>query len=249
MTSIIGNARAPGRAPEGSRASARVLFVLLAMQAGTAVAWAAGAQPGAQARAASAEVRYMVDWVERTGDNAGMPYIIVDKVHAEVFVLDANGRLVGSTPALLGMERGDGSAAGLGNRAMAAIRPGERTTPAGRFVASLGKDLHGQDILWIDYGNAIALHRVVKGTPAERRAQRLQSGTPDDNRISYGCINVPVAFFDNVVHPAFAESSGVVYVLPETSSVSDAYRPPGSDARAEGGTGASTTPPAGAVAR
>jgi hypothetical protein len=67
---------------------------------------------------------------------------------------------------------------------------------------------------------------VVKGTPAERRAQRLQSDTTDDNRISYGCINVPVAFFDHVVHPAFAGTSGVVYVLPEASSVFDAYPPP-----------------------
>lgn len=249
MPSIIGSAGALGRAPEVSKTFARVLFVLLAILAGTAAAGAPAAQPVVPAPAASAEVRYVADWIERTGDNAEMPYIIVDKVNAAVFVMDANGHLIGSAPALLGMERGDGSAAGLGNLAMAAIRPGERTTPAGRFVASLGEDLHGQDILWIDYGNAIALHRVVKGTPAERRAQRLQSRTPDDNRISYGCINVPVAFFDNVVHPVFAGSSGVVYILPETSSVSDAYRSPGGDARAKSATGASATPPAGAVAR
>jgi hypothetical protein len=180
---------------------------------------------------ASADVRYVADWVARTGDNAGMPYVIVDKVNARVFVMDASGRLEGSAPALVGMVPGDGTVDGIGDRALSAIRPDERTTPAGRFIASLGQDLHGQDILWIDYGSALALHRVVKGTAAERRAQRLQSATPEDNRISYGCINVPVHFYDEIVHPAFAKTSGVVYILPETSSVHDAYRTPGQDAR------------------
>jgi hypothetical protein len=194
--------------------------------------------------AASADARYMADWIARSGDNAGMPYVIIDKVNAMVFVMDADGRLAGAAPALLGIARGDGSAPGIGDRKMSAIRPDERTTPAGRFVASLGEDLHGQDILWIDYDNAIALHRVVKGTPAERRAQRLQSGTSEDNRISYGCINVPVEFYDDVVHPAFAATSGVVYILPEASSVRDAYRPPGQGGQAGGGSTRNTAPPA-----
>jgi hypothetical protein len=181
---------------------------------------------------ASADVRYMADWVATTGDNAGMPYVFIDKVNATVFVMNSSGHLDGSAPALLGMVQGDGSVAGIGDRKLSTIRPDERTTPAGRFVASLGEDLHGQDILWIDYANAIALHRVVKGTPVERRAQRLQSETSDDNRISYGCINVPVKFYDDVVHPAFATTSGVVYILPEMSSAQALFGEPGKDAQA-----------------
>jgi hypothetical protein len=179
--------------------------------------------------AASPEVRYVAGWVARTGDNEGMPYVIVDKLNATVFVLDALGHLDGSAPALLGLAKGVGAVAGHGDRTMAQIGPGERSTPAGRFIASPGRDLHGQDILWIDYDNAIALHRVVEGTPAEHRAQRLQSPTADDNRISYGCINVPVGFYDTVVHPAFAATSGVVYILPETSRAQDMFKRP--DAR------------------
>jgi len=57
---------------------------------------------------------------------------------------------------------------------------------------------------------------VIAGTPKERRAQRLASPSPDDNRVSYGCINVPVHFFDAVVKPAFTGTNGIVYVLPET---------------------------------
>lgn len=172
----------------------------------------------------SADVQYVAGWVKRTGDNGEMPYLIIDKVNARVFLMDASGRLQGEAPALLGMVQGDGSAAGIGDRKMSAIAPEERTTPAGRYLASLGQDLHGQDILWIDYDNAIALHRIAKGTPLERRAQRLQSETSLDNRISYGCINVPVKFYEGLVRPTFIDTSGVVYILPEMSSVRDMFK-------------------------
>lgn len=228
-----------------TRGSLVVLIGVLAMQMGAGAFAADGvAGIGESARSppsmesASADVRHVANWIALTGDNAGMPYVIIDKVNATVFVIDANGHLDGSAPALLGMVEGDGSVAGIGDREMSAIRPEERTTPAGRFVASLGEDLHGQDILWVDYGTSIALHRVANGTPAERRAQRLDSATSDDNRISYGCINVPVQFFDDVVQPAFASSSGVVYILPEMSSVRDAYAAPMDDEK-PGGPGAS----------
>ena len=58
--------------------------------------------------------------------------------------------------------------------------------------------------------------------------------TPQDNRISYGCINVPVAFYETVVAPTFRNSNGIVYILPETRSVEgmllarDRERPAGS---------------------
>jgi hypothetical protein len=230
----IDEAMASVRRPGAIVASLLAFAGQLATQAGVP-AVAANADTGLPAmETASPDVRYMADWIARTGDNAGMPYVIVDKVNATVFVMDARGHLDGSAPALLGMVRGDGSVPGIGDREMSAIRPDERTTPAGRFVASRGKDLHGQDILWIDYGTSIALHRVVKGTPAERRGQRLHSATSDDNRISYGCINVPVEFFDDVIRPAFADSSVMVYILPETSSVRDAYPAPVEDGKPDG---------------
>lgn len=49
---------------------------------------------------------------------------------------------------------------------------------------------------------------------------RLRGAAPAllDNRISYGCINVPPEFFKNVVSPAFKSTNGIVYILPETRS-------------------------------
>ncbi|TAM63359.1 MAG: L,D-transpeptidase [Rhodanobacter sp.] len=154
-----------------------------------------------------------------------MPYLIIDKINAAVFIFDAAGHLQAGAPALLGLARGDHSVEGVGDERISAIRPQDRITPAGRFVASLGHDPHGKEILWVDYNDAIALHPVVKGTPRERRAERLQSATSADNRISYGCINVPLKFYKRFVSPAFTHTSGIVYILPEISSTRRLFGP------------------------
>ena len=173
---------------------------------------------GFEKESASRDARAVANWVVDSGDSQGMPFAIVDKQNAKVFVFDANGRLRGAAPALLGLAIGDDAVPGIGNRPLSTILPAERTTPAGRFVATLDRNLQGKEILWVDYGGAVSMHPVVTAKPAERRLQRLTTPTPLDNRISYGCINVPVQFFDKVVRPAFTGTSGIVYVLPETRS-------------------------------
>jgi hypothetical protein len=165
---------------------------------------------------ASHEARQVADWVVDSGNNLKMPFVIVDKKEAKVFVFHANGQLRGATPALLGLAKGDDAVPGIGNRTLSSIRPEERTTPAGRFVASLGRNYSGVEILWIDYDGAVSMHRVITFSIKEHRLQRLATPTPLDNRISYGCINVPVKFYNEVVHPAFTRTNGIVYILPET---------------------------------
>jgi hypothetical protein len=152
-----------------------------------------------------------------------MPFAIVDKTDAKVFVFYPNGQLRGAAPALLGQALGDVAVPGIGNRKLSSILPEERTTPAGRFVSSLGRNLHGKVILWVDYDSAVSMHPVVTNKPKEHRLQRLASPTPFDNRISYGCINVPSKFFDKVVRPAFTGTNGIVYVLPETRMASEFF--------------------------
>ena len=160
----------------------------------------------------------MADWVADSGDNRSLPFVIVDKTQAKVFVFDRAGQLRGAAPALLGLAQGDDTVPGIGDKKLSAIRPEERTTPAGRFVAALGEDLE-TDILWVDYDAAISLHRVIDTGPKDHRLQRLATPTPLDNRISYGCINVPAKFYEAIVHPAFAGTNGIVYILPETRSI------------------------------
>jgi hypothetical protein len=57
---------------------------------------------------------------------------------------------------------------------------------------------------------------VITGNPGDHRRQRLATASPLDKRISYGCINVPVKFYDDVVLKTFTGTSGIVYILPET---------------------------------
>ena len=175
------------------------------------------------AAAEAGAVQKVTAWITSTGDSHGMPFAIIDKVDARVFLFDATGALVGSAPVLVGLARGDRSAPGVGSRPLAKISPAERTTPAGRFDGEIGTDTAGHTILWIDYADAIALHAVVTSNPAEHRLQRLASASPADHRISYGCINVPASFFATVVEPMFRPHGGVVYILPEESSLEQVF--------------------------
>jgi hypothetical protein len=171
---------------------------------------------------AGRDARAVMAWIVASGDNRGLPYMVIDKVDARVFAFDAQGARRGTAPALLGLGRGDDSAPGIGTRKLAMITPAERTTPAGRFEAALGFDLE-QDVLWIDYDAALSMHRVIVGNPADHRRARLASPSPGDNRISYGCINVPARFYDTVVAPLFKGTVGIVYILPETRSIEAAF--------------------------
>jgi hypothetical protein len=210
-------------------------LVLATLAAGLVPGGAATAQARADfgGKAASSQARSLAGWIMSSGDSHGQPFVIIDKVQARLFVFYPDGRLRGASAALLGFARGDDSVPGIGDRPLAAIRPEERTTPAGRFVAALGADLGIKDVVWVDYADAISLHRVITTKPKERRLQRLASATPADNRISYGCINVPAKFYDTVVHPAFTGTNGIVYILPEVrslASVFPAYRPDAAEA-------------------
>jgi hypothetical protein len=149
-------------------------------------------------------------------DNRGEAFAVVDKKKARVFVFDAQGRLQGDSPVLLGLAHGDDSVPGIGERKMSEIGPGERTTPAGRFASEPGRNLQGEDIVWVDYDAAVSMHRVRANNKAERRLERLASPGVADNRISYGCINVPAGFYDTHIRPVLGQRKGVVYVLPET---------------------------------
>ncbi len=178
---------------------------------------------------ASDDARRVADWVVASGDNHGLPFAIVDKIRAKVFVFDSAGQLRGATFALLGTARGDDSVPGIGSRKLATIRPQDRTTPAGRFVAAIGHDFK-QDILWIDYGNSISMHRVITGNPGDHRLQRLATTSPLDKRITYGCINVPVKFYEDVVLRTFTGTNGVIYILPEIKTIADVFAMSGAEA-------------------
>lgn len=167
---------------------------------------------------ASLDVRHIANWALHSGDNEGKAVVVVDKRDAKVFVLGPDGKLIAATAALLGSAVGDHTVPGIGDKPLSQVLPEERTTPAGRFLAEIGVNANGEDIVWIDYEAAVSMHRVRPNVKAERRLQRLASATPKDNRISFGCINLPVAFYEKVLRPTVQSQGAVVYVLPEVQS-------------------------------
>lgn len=184
--------------------------------------WAVWA--GAQAHEiASNDARDALHQIIDRADNQGRPFAVVDKRAAMLFVFGARGELIGQTSVLLGLARGDGSAPDLVNRRPATLAPAERTTPAGRYASEPGHNDKGEDIVWIDYDASLAIHRLRPSPAAERRAERLASANPEDKRISYGCVVVPIAFYDEVVRPTLGTARGMVYVLPETGGPRDIW--------------------------
>ncbi len=174
-------------------------------------------------QALSAPAKDLLQGIARHADNQGQPFVVLDKREARLWVFDGERRLVADSPVLLGAAVGDTSAPDIGTRPLSRIAPHERTTPAGRFVIEPGENHKGEDILWIDYDAAVSMHRVRSANAGERRLERLATPTASDNRISYGCVNVPAAFYDRELHPRFARGKGLAYVLPEQLSLDQSF--------------------------
>jgi hypothetical protein len=172
----------------------------------------------------SAATKRVADWIATSGDNRSLPYIIVDKTAASLFLFDAKGKPLGKVPVLTGVAVGDDATPGIGNKNLAKIGPAEKTTPAGRFLAKYGLAVGKEKVLWVDYATSVALHPIPTGaTKKERRRQRMLSPTPDDNRITFGCINVPLVFYNKSVRPLFLKKGGYVYVLPDTKPLEEVF--------------------------
>jgi hypothetical protein len=193
--------------------TAWITLAALAQPAGAAPLNFASTKP-------TTEARRLVDWVTQTGDHRGRPFAVVDKRAARLYVFRADGSLAGHTPALLGSTPGDHTVPGVGARAQAGyVGPDERTTPAGRFDAVPGENVNGEHVVWVDYESAFAIHRLRPGFSYQARASRLGGGQAGGQRVSWGCVVVPVAFYREVVERVLGRARSVVYVMPETTSL------------------------------
>ncbi|KAF1713653.1 hypothetical protein CSC71_06925 [Pseudoxanthomonas sangjuensis] len=164
----------------------------------------------------------LAGWVVATQDSQGYPFAIMDKAAAQILVFGSDGRLRGVAPGLFGSAIGDHSAPGVAGLALREIPGRDRTTPAGRYVGGFGPSIDAGRVLWVDYDSAVSMHPTATGVPAERRVERLASPSPDDNRITHGCINVSPEFYEQVVRPTF-ERGGVFYILPEKASLAEVF--------------------------
>ena len=164
----------------------------------------------------------LAGWIVATGDSHGYPFVIMDKAAAQVLVFGGDGRLRGAAPGLFGSAVGDHTAPGIAGLALREIPGRDRTTPAGRFVGGFGPSVDAGRVLWVDYDSAVSMHPTATGVPAERRPERLASPSPDDNRVTHGCINVSPEFYEAIVSPTF-ERGGVFYILPDEASLAATF--------------------------
>jgi hypothetical protein len=192
---------------------------LLLAAGGLLCASACQAAPDFAGERSSQDARYAAAWVLQTGDSQDRPFAVVDKKEARIYVFEARGRLLGASSVLTGSAAGDDAAPDIAGRDVASLAPDERTTPAGRFASQPGRNDKGEDIVWIDYAAALAIHRLRPAPASERRPARMTSTVAAEHRISAGCVVVPVAFYESVVAPSLGRQRGVVYVLPESSPV------------------------------
>ncbi len=164
----------------------------------------------------------LAGWIVAAQDSHGYPFAVIDKVAAQVLVFGGDGRLRGAAPALFGSAKGDHAAPGIAGLALREIPGRDRTTPAGRFVGGFGPSIDAGRVLWVDYDSAVSLHPTATGVPAERRAERLASPTPHDNRVTHGCINVSPEFYEAIIRPTF-EKGGVFYILPDAAPIAETF--------------------------
>ncbi len=176
---------------------------------------------GGCGRASEAAAR-VAGWVATSGDNGELPYIIIDKQAAELFMFDARGKRLGDAPVLIGVAAGDEATPGIGSKKLAEIGPAERTTPAGRFIARFGRAAARQRVLWVDYHTLVRAARggdqQQEGAPERARAG-LARGRRTNRTTSSAASTCPATCSTARPSARFVpEGGGVVYVLPDEAS-------------------------------
>lgn len=210
------------------------LIAIAALIASPAAAQSRKPRPKARAAPAAAQVAapilpsgdvaHVAAWIADAKDNHGLPYAIIDKRGAALFLFDADGQRVGAEPVLIGIATGDSATPGVGSKKLSDLGPAEKTTPAGRYLAKFGLPVAGERVLWVDYATSVALHPIpADASPREKRRERMLSPSSDDNRITFGCINVPRTFYARTLRPAFRGKGGYVYVLPDSTPIETVF--------------------------
>jgi len=108
----------------------------------------------------------IAEWVAATRDNGGLPFFVVDRTYAQLYVFDAAGGLQAVAPVTLDESRGDRSA-GVGGARPAGdtgrLYENEKSAPAARFIAARDGDLREEGVApAAAYENVI--NRILAGS-------------------------------------------------------------------------------------
>lgn len=168
-------------------------------------------------RQVSSNAQRVIDWIaaqNRPSDNS----LIVDPATGRLYVMKG-GKVVADAPALFGKQGIAEADARIINANVDETTDDMKVTPSGRYAARMEPDAdYGSRITFLrgDAANAspYAIHRVYLGNPKDRRQQRLDSASPLDNTISYGCVNVSNEFYDQVLRKLDFSGDTFTYLMP-----------------------------------
>lgn len=139
-------------------------------------------------------------------------FIIVDKPLSKAYIYDSTGKLVKSFPVVLGRSLGDQTNAASASSTV----PGDKAyTTAGKFTLDSTQMLpedraeYKNKILAISGTNELALHITYPGE-LEKRTKALNSDSVEDNRLSWGCVNISEANWDNFVKGNIEHGSKII---------------------------------------
>ena len=140
------------------------------------------------------------------------PTITVDKKAGTITVFFPDTNITITQPALIGKVKSDTLNMATYDNPVKS----DYVTPAGKFKITKMFSWRLQEpmAVFIKGKEAVsAIHPLWMGNPDQKRVQRLNSPTPDDNRITGGCINVDSKFFYDVINTL---PDGVILtILPE----------------------------------
>lgn len=133
-------------------------------------------------------------------DQSKLPKIIADKRNGKISVIFPDTNKTIETPALFGKKKSD-----ILNMEVYKDRsiPNDFVTPAGIFFIKkmFSHRLNEPMLVFIEGQDRVAsIHPLWMGNPKQDRAGRLRSPSPDDNRVTGGCINVDPDFFYKVLN-------------------------------------------------
>ena len=156
----------------------------------------------------------------------GKWFMVADKPNGMLHIFKEDGSHALSDPTLYGKDKGDVLAA------VSSLEGGAKITPAGKFTMKESpSDYAGKTSLILvesqDYSGYIAVHAADTSTPSERRLERLETPTTEDNRISYGCINTKHETFLKEIKPNITKlDGGLIFVLPDaTEKTAEMFKP------------------------
>jgi hypothetical protein len=130
---------------------------------------------------------------------SNQPVIVIDKQLASISVYQPSVNTVVKSPVLLGKVKSDV----LDMNSLKKGAKANNITPAGDFVIKKANSsqLKSPVLVFVKGQNAvIAVHPVWLGNPKQKRLDRLNSSSVDDNRITSGCVNILADYFYSVLN-------------------------------------------------